>query len=204
MTNEGTLERSRLSRGAERRQRLLDTARNLFVEKGFHQTGMAQIASASGIAVGQIYRDFANKEAIVAAISEANVGAWLQEESLAAALSASDKEALRAWMARVMCDPPPCQNRRLMCEMLAEVGHSPSIAAVHQEADDKLRARLDAVLQVLAPSASHARRSVLVNLMLAVTWGRVARMELAPVEDHDPLHAYASALLMQEVANLEN
>ncbi|WP_443018235.1 helix-turn-helix domain-containing protein [Sphingobium sp. TKS] len=43
------------------------TTRDLFVKRGFHQTGMAQIASSSGIAVGQIYRDFANKEAIIAA-----------------------------------------------------------------------------------------------------------------------------------------
>src|SRR3546814_10817567 len=60
--------RVRGPRSAARRQHILATTRDLFVKRGFHQTGMAQIASSSGIAVGQIYRDFANKEAIIAAI----------------------------------------------------------------------------------------------------------------------------------------
>ena len=46
------------SRADLRRSHLLETARQLFAERGFHQTGMAQIAAASGIKVGQIYRDF--------------------------------------------------------------------------------------------------------------------------------------------------
>src|SRR3546814_1502891 len=49
--------RVRGPRSAARRQHILATTRDLFVKRGFHQTGMAQIASSSGIAVGQIYRD---------------------------------------------------------------------------------------------------------------------------------------------------
>ncbi|WP_234810833.1 TetR/AcrR family transcriptional regulator [Sphingobium herbicidovorans] len=40
-------------RSAARRQHILATTRDLFVKRGFHQTGMAQIASSSGIAVGR-------------------------------------------------------------------------------------------------------------------------------------------------------
>lgn len=58
---------------AEHRRRLVtDTARKLFMNHGFHATGMAQLAKESGIAVGQIYRDFASKEDIVAAICNAD------------------------------------------------------------------------------------------------------------------------------------
>src|SRR3546814_6846394 len=70
-------------RARARRDRLLQVARTLFIEQGFHQTGTAQIAAASGIAVGQMYRDFKNKEAIIAAICEADVEAWLEEKALA-------------------------------------------------------------------------------------------------------------------------
>ena len=56
----------------------MDVARTLFTEQGFHRTGVAQIAAASGIKVGQIYRDFADKEAIVAAIVESDLAAFLQ------------------------------------------------------------------------------------------------------------------------------
>ncbi|RZM06398.1 MAG: TetR/AcrR family transcriptional regulator, partial [Sphingomonas sp.] len=37
-------------------------ARRLFVEHGFHSTGIALIAKESGVAVQQLYRDFPSKE----------------------------------------------------------------------------------------------------------------------------------------------
>ncbi|MFD2138543.1 TetR/AcrR family transcriptional regulator [Novosphingobium resinovorum] len=94
-----------------RRQHLLDTARRIFVEKGFHQVSIAQIAQASGIAVGQIYRDFANKEEIVAAICEANLIAWLEEAKLQAAVERRDFTAIRAWITRIATDTPSAENR---------------------------------------------------------------------------------------------
>src|SRR3546814_21157826 len=78
--------RVRGPRSAARRQHILATTRDLFVKRGFHRTGMAQIASSSGIAVGQIYRDFANKEAIIAAICEADLAEWLEDETLETAV----------------------------------------------------------------------------------------------------------------------
>src|SRR3546814_1017361 len=84
--------RVRGPRSAARRQHILATTRDLFVKRGFHQTGMAQIASSSGIAVGQIYRDFANKEAIIAAICEADLAEWLEEETLETAVAVRSEE----------------------------------------------------------------------------------------------------------------
>src|SRR3546814_14249999 len=81
-------------RARARRDRLRQVARTLFIEQGFHQTGTAQIAAASGIAVGQMYRDFKNKEAIIAAICEADVEAWLEEKALADAVAARDLKAI--------------------------------------------------------------------------------------------------------------
>src|SRR3546814_20363284 len=70
-------------RARARRDRLLQVARTLFIEQGFHQTGTAQIAAASGIAVGQMYRDFKNKDAIIPTISEADAEPGLGEQALA-------------------------------------------------------------------------------------------------------------------------
>src|SRR3546814_7381702 len=82
---------------------------------------MAQIASASGIAIGQNYRDFANKEAIIAAICEADLGGWLEEEKLEAAVAAGDRDAILGWIEKIATDTPTREDRRLMCELLAEV-----------------------------------------------------------------------------------
>jgi AcrR family transcriptional regulator len=181
---------------------LLDTARNLFVERGFHQTGMAQIAGASRIAVGQIYRDFASKEAIVAAICEADLAAWLEEGNLDAALSAGDAPAIRAWIERVVTDEPPYDCRRLMCELLAEVGRNPRLAEVNQRTEDRLRTSLSAALSALAPHTSSRSRSTLMDFILALSWGMVTRMELSPGSDHAAARDYAATILQREVAAL--
>src|SRR3546814_2198695 len=112
--------RVRGPRSAARRQHILATTRDLFVKRGFHQTGMAQIASSSGIAVGQIYRDFANKEAIIAAICEADLAEWLEEETLETAVAVGDREGILAWIERIAIDEPSHENRRMMCEFRSE------------------------------------------------------------------------------------
>lgn len=202
MSDQTIHERPRAAKSAARRRHLLDTARNLFVERGFHQTGMAQIAAASGIAVGQIYRDFANKEAIVAAICETDLAAWLEEENLQAALCTGDSAAIRAWIERVVTDEPSYDNRRLMCELLAEVGRNQRIADVNQRTEDRLRTSLSAALTALAPQATVQSRSTVMDFVLALSWGMVARMELSPGSDHAAARDYAATILQREVAAL--
>src|SRR3546814_16607777 len=93
--------RVRGPRSAARRQHILATTRDLFVKRGLHQTGMAQIASSSGIAVGPIYRDFANTEAIIAAICEADRAEWPEEEPRATADEEGTGEGIHAWQERI-------------------------------------------------------------------------------------------------------
>lgn len=163
---------------------------------------MAQIANASGIAVGQIYRDFANKEAIIAAICEADLTAWLEEDVLEAAVAAGDRAAIRSWINRIATNEPPEEDRRLMCELLAEVGRNPSIAIINRKADARLRISLEAALLSLAPATSPQRRSTMMDLIISVSWGMVAGMQLFPQEDHSRLREYIGSLLEREVAAL--
>ena len=50
----------------------MGAARNLFAANGFHQTAMAELASAAQVSVGQIYRLFKGKEDIIEAIVQAD------------------------------------------------------------------------------------------------------------------------------------
>lgn len=163
---------------------------------------MAQIATASGIAVGQIYRDFANKEAIITAICEADLANWLEEETLKAAVLASDSEAIHAWIERIATDEPSLEDRRLMCELLAEVGRNPIVADMNQRAEVLLRASLEAALMSLAPDASPQDRTTMMDFIISVSWGMVARIELSPHREHDTLRRYVASLLHREVAAL--
>jgi AcrR family transcriptional regulator len=70
----GALAASADSSGAAlRRKQILAAARDAFRAHGFHAASMAVVAAGARISVGQIYRYFDNKEAIVAAIVGENI-----------------------------------------------------------------------------------------------------------------------------------
>ncbi|MFL6141424.1 MAG: TetR/AcrR family transcriptional regulator [Labedaea sp.] len=58
MTSEG-------ARTARRREQILDAAARVFAEKGYHEAGIADIATDLGIGHGTFYRYFENKKDIV-------------------------------------------------------------------------------------------------------------------------------------------
>src|SRR3546814_54084 len=165
---------------------------------------MAQIAMSSGIAIGQNYRDFANKEAIIAAICEADLGGWLEEEKLEAAVAAGDRDAILGWIEKIATDTPTREDRRLMCELLAEVGRNPIIAEINRNVDARLRASLEAALVSLAPVTSGQCRATITDFIISLSWGMVAGMELYPFREHGTLRCYVGSLLQREVSALAN
>lgn len=58
------------ARQEAQRARILEAARKCFSEGGFHGTGMSAIAREAGMSQGLIYRYFANKAAIIQAITQ--------------------------------------------------------------------------------------------------------------------------------------
>src|SRR5512141_1458534 len=85
---------------ATRREQILDTAANLFAERGFHGVSVAELGAACGISGPALYKHFPSKDAMLAEmlveISEEllRVG---RERSAAAADPASALRALVAW-----------------------------------------------------------------------------------------------------------
>src|ERR1044072_1008423 len=53
---------------AARRQQILDAAAACFARDGFHRTSMQDIVRESGISAGLVYRYFAGKDDMIAAI----------------------------------------------------------------------------------------------------------------------------------------
>lgn len=150
--------RGRVGRANARRENLIQAARQAIAAHGFHATGMAQIAQVSGIAIGQIYRDFANKEAIVAAIVERDLEEFLAESGLCAAGASGDPEAVRQWIRDfVACEAPP-DGGRLIAEIMAEASRNERVAEITRNLHQRLRRELTAALQLLVPSSVDAAR----------------------------------------------
>lgn len=54
---------------APRKRLILETAAGLFIEKGFHQTSIREIAKAANISLGNLYNHFSGKEELIIAIA---------------------------------------------------------------------------------------------------------------------------------------
>ncbi|MES2492242.1 MAG: TetR/AcrR family transcriptional regulator [Pseudomonadota bacterium] len=195
----------RSSRGAERRRRIADTARRLFVEKGFHGTGVALIAAESGIGVGQLYRDFAGKEAIVADIVHTHVGLFLDEDGLHDAAARDDARAARRWLSRFLEEGGQTKDGAagdcaLFAEVHAEASRNERVAAIVRETDARVRDNIATALAVLAPGERLARRrELLAGVILSLAHGLWHRIITDPGAPQVELAQYASQLMQREI-----
>lgn len=186
----------REAQAIERRRHLLDTARTLFIQNGFHRTGVAQISAASGIKVGQIYRDFASKEHIIVAICQADNAAWLEEASLAAAIASSDRFAIRHWIRRFSTSDESADECRMMTEIIAEAGRNQMIADMERDMGVRVRTSLKSALEALQPTRDV---TLLIELILTMGLGLLSRQAMSE-DDHDAdLSAYVTRLIDAEI-----
>lgn len=191
------------ARADGRRRHLLETARALFMERGFHGTGVAQIAERSSIAVGQIYRDFAGKEDIIAAICEADTIAWLEEPVLAEAVADGDTEAIRTWIKRFCCADGCVDDVRLMSEITAEAGRNERVAAVQRAIDDRVRTNLVAALRALVRRADREEEVArLADFVLTIGIGIVTWRAVHPDFAVGSLSQFVGSIVDQELERL--
>jgi TetR/AcrR family transcriptional regulator, repressor for uid operon len=119
---------------ARRRQEIIAAAEMCFLKRGFHQTSMQNIAAESGLSMGLLYRYFANKEAIIAAVAQQD-----QEASLSAiAALPAQGDVIAAWVSLLiemsnLASAP--DYARLANEILAEASRSSKILITLQAND---------------------------------------------------------------------
>ncbi|MCU0758107.1 MAG: TetR/AcrR family transcriptional regulator [Steroidobacteraceae bacterium] len=120
----------------QRRAQILAAAARCFIDKGFHQASMAEIARASGLSMGLLYRYFRSKEEIVLAAAERE-----RTDTLAAITAlraaATLRDALAAWTDAAVDAAFDSGYVRLVTEVLAEAGRNPTLLAT-LHAEDRL------------------------------------------------------------------
>ena len=190
-------------RAEQRRRRITDAARKLFVVNGFHATGMAQLARESGVAIGQIYRDFQSKEDIVAALVERDCGRLMMYDQLESAIRENRPTGVRAWLLEFL-DPGDCRDdARLFAEIVAESGRNPRIAALFRALHDQLREHILAALAMLAPAPSlAARREQITEAMMTLSLGLFQYGFMAPERDVAPVLRLLEQLVERELGDL--
>lgn len=130
-----------LSRREEKRRRILEAAADCFARRGFHGTGMAEICEAAGMSAGNLYRYFRNKEAMIAALVDAE-----REEIAALFRAVEDTDdplaAITAVLERFLTLTTDAAGHRLWLEILSEGARNPQIQAVLDRSDLEVRPAL--------------------------------------------------------------
>jgi len=203
------LEENRSTRAVMRRQRIAETARKLFVTKGFHGTGVAQIAAESDVKIGQLYRDFSCKEDIVAEIVQNNISTFLDEGGLCRAAIEHDAAAAHEWLRRFLTDDDngECDGSEDECAMFAEINAEASrnerIAAIVRATDARLRSAIVTALEIMAPGPALAeRRLVLAHVILSLGYGIWYRRIVAPEVSTMLLGNYSLRMIDREIEEL--
>ena len=122
-----------------RRQQILDAACDCVRRAGFHGASMADIAKAAGLSVGQIYRYFENKEAIIAAIADQDLAEMREKFAELEAGSETLAEAAIDRCSEGVALKYDLGRAALSLEVLAEAARNPRVAASLQAADAKER-----------------------------------------------------------------
>lgn len=124
------------------RERILDAAHKCFIERGFHAASIASIAGTAGMSAGLMYRYFKNKNAIVKAIIERELGhsrAKIADLYTRADLLARITEMVRQWQA----GDPQAMNAALYLETSAAATRDAEIADVVASSDARVRGEFE-------------------------------------------------------------
>ena len=189
------------SKAELRRVQILDAAHECFSREGFHAASMASIATQADLSVGQIYRYFENKEAVIEALCVSKLEDWADRLAEVRARSDDPVDELMA-LARYHVDKlDHGQDVSMVLEFLAEAARNPRVGAVMHRVDAGFRDHLRDVFVrggVKADDPSLWSRVSLVSVLLDGWLVRLGKDPKASKEEYlDSLRFMFEALLSQ-------
>jgi len=169
----------------DRRTQILDAAIICFAKHGFHQASMHDISAEAGISVGLIYRYFANKEAVIAAMANQHKNE-IQELLERARRAPTLFESLEILFTAHCCENSPKVLSAFVVDLYAEASRNPEIADLVR---DVLETAMEGVTDLIARSpeakeaATHGLKpNELSELIFAVARGMLMFDVLQPQE----------------------
>lgn len=156
-----------------RRDEIVAAAKACVVRHGFHAASMGQIAAAAEMSVGQIYRYFPNKEAIVHAIVERIVAQrlrWMVMRDRNV-----DLAEVFANRGVVHVTDDTYGDSVLLLEITAEATRNPAVAAIVREADRRLHEQAVAIVRKEHPELSLQEATARVEFLVVLSEGTAFR-----------------------------
>jgi AcrR family transcriptional regulator len=150
----------RVSSVQDRRQTdILEAVHGTFVEKGFDGASMQDLARAAGMSVGNFYRYFESKEAIIEALIAYDI-ARIEQDFAAIIVSGRPMEALREAIRKHVEETSCNRDGRLWAEITAQAVRRARVADVLSRMEEQIRRYLLDVFGKVtgrAPAEAEAR-----------------------------------------------
>lgn len=167
----------------QRREEIIRAAHKCFITRGFHATGMADIAREFGMSAGHIYNYFPSKTAIIEEVISRGMEDFYKN-SCALQESQDSYEKTLEQVRRILSGILKKERVTLSLELLAEASHNPELEKVLREADVKARTHLK---ELSNPNGNNAKDWALVDMGMATFEGIGLRYLRNPDMDFDAI-----------------
>ena len=177
-------------------QRILSAAMACFARSGFHKASMQDICAEAGMSAGNLYRYFRSKEAIIAAIAEAE---RVRNAALFELLERAE-DPVRGLIELARCYLRDMQGRdapMLCTEIIAEALRNPEIRTMFERNINEAHACADALRQGIAQGHVDPNLDVdvAVRMLMALGDGIVAHRVIADFMTDDRTEAVLEVML---------
>ncbi|NDD14378.1 MAG: TetR family transcriptional regulator [Betaproteobacteria bacterium] len=139
----------------ERKLSILEAAAHLMVKQGLPEVTMPEVAKASGLSVGGLYRHFVSKEALIHALITADGEAMAQRLGDILNKKTSLEARLTRWSMEQLKREVDADTLKLRLEILAMAARSDSVAAALGSYEEMLLRQLQQLFSE-APKGSLA------------------------------------------------
>lgn len=129
-----------------RQMDILEAVHGTFVEKGFDGASMQDLARAAGMSVGNFYRYFESKDAIVEALIARDI-ARIEQDFAAIIGSGRPMDTLRATLRSHVEEGDCKRDGRLWAEITAAAARKPRVAEALSRMEDAIRRYLTEVFR---------------------------------------------------------
>ncbi|GIM95003.1 TetR/AcrR family transcriptional regulator [Paractinoplanes toevensis] len=173
---------------AARRRQILDAAAACFARDGFHRTSMQDIVRESGISAGLVYRYFAGKDDVIAAI----VAEWHDQRQVFATGPADQRVAAYLDYLRSVGAPESAERLRLSVQIWAEAVRNPRVRELSRRNVDGPRAAVAALIEQLAPGFDP---DALARILIALYQGLLVQTVWDETVDNEAYVGTVAAML---------
>ncbi len=149
-------------RGEEGRERILQAALSLLIEKGAQALTVRRIAAECGLKAGNISYYFAAKEDLLKELFEAIIGAYVEAfDTIYHAPDTTAEERLERVVTLVLDDITTKQTTRVFPELWAAANHDPFVNECIHDMYRKARMVLNDLIQEINPALPQDERETL-------------------------------------------